>query len=311
MIELDINAKYTGCVVMALGFFDSLHRGHRRIIDKLKKLSDRYGCQSAVMTFENNPYPALKKDVKLIYTYAERTFLLEKLGVGIILKCDFTEEFKNMTEPEFAGKLSGNFNVKRLLCGYDFKFGKYGKGDAAYLKDYFEKRGVKVDIIPQVNYRGSRVSSTAVREYLSRGEIKKANTLLARPYFVSGTVVKGDGRGAKTLFPTINVMPDAQKIRVKEGVYLTAAEVGGRIYCGVTNCGGKPTFGINDYRTETHILDFNGDLYGKSVRIYFLERLRGIKKYSGAEALKARIQKDILKARNIFNGKYKNITEEL
>jgi riboflavin kinase/FMN adenylyltransferase len=311
MIELDFNAKYSGGAVIALGFFDSLHRGHRQIICRLKTLSRQIGCQSAVMTFENNPYDALEKGVKLIYTYDERVYLLKKLGVDIILKCKFTEDFKNMSAGEFCQTLKDNFNVKRLLCGYDFNFGKGGEGNAAFLKDYFEKIGVKVDIIPQVNYRGGRVSSTAVRQYLASGEVKRANALLASPYFVSGVVGKGDGRGAKLLFPTINIKADGQKTPVKEGVYLAAVEIGGKIYGGVTNCGGKPTFGIGGYQIETHILDYSGDLYGRFVRVYFLKRLRGIKKFKSSEALKAQIHKDITRAKNIFGGKYNTVIGKL
>lgn len=307
MTELDFNGKH-GEYVIALGYFDSVHIGHRQIIQRLKEYSKHYGCFSAVMTFVNNPYPVMGKDIKLIYTYNERLSLLKKLGVNAVIKSEFYEEFKNITANEFAEKLHNSFKIKHILCGYDFNFGRNAEGNAVFLKSFFNKHNIKVDILPEITYGGVRVSSTAIRELLIKGDIENANILLGEPYFVTGSVTYGEKIGSKLLYPTINIMPDAEKIKLRDGVYCTTTEIDGKIYKSVTNCGGKPTFDSDKYKIETYIIDYEGNLYNKNVKINFLQFLRDLIKFDNAEDLKKQIAADIEKTNYVFNNNYLNLS---
>lgn len=308
MTELDINCKHSKNYVIALGFFDSVHIGHRQIIERLKEYSQLYGCSNAVLTFENNPYPIMGRDIKLIYTYNERLSLLEKMGINAVIKTIFNEEFKNITANEFAKKLYNNFNIKHILCGYDFNFGQNAEGNTAFLKSFFDKHNIKVDVQQKITYDGKRVSSTFIRKLLLKGDIKNANKLLGEPYFVTGNVIHGDKLGAKLLYPTINIKPCAEKIELMQGVYSTTTEINGKTYKSVTNCGGKPTFDLDKYQIETYIIDYDGNLYNNKVKINFLQRLRGLIKFDNSEKLKTQIAKDIEKTKNIISKNYINFS---
>lgn len=299
MIELQFGEKYERPVSLALGFFDSLHKGHRELLSRLKEISGLYGFESAVMTFNNNPFQTIGKKTKLVYCYEERAWLLEKIGIDLIYSAPFDEFFMNMDGEDFLSILQDTLDIKHIVCGYDFRFGKGKGGDVRVLRQFCSQNGIGLDIVNKAAFDGKRISSTLIREYLSKGDIEKANELLEDPYFIMGKVVHGRKVGSKLLFPTINLEPDCQKLKIKQGVYLTVAEVDGVRYRSVTNYGGKPTFGLINLGLETYLIGYEGDLYGKRVVVSFIKRLRDIKRFNDPQTLKAQINKDIEGAKSI------------
>ena len=293
MIELMYGKKYNKPVVLALGFYDSIHKGHRLILDKVKMLSSYYNCMPTVMTYLNNPYQAMNKNTKLVYSYEERILLLEEYGIEAVLQAVFDESYKNTSELDFLQTISNNLDIKHIVCGYDFKFGKNAQGNTLLLKKYCIEKGIGLHIISKTIHDKRRISSTVIRNSLIAGKITKANELLCEPYFIKGKVVHGRNIGSKMLYPTINIEYDNQKVRIKDGVYSTLTQIDDKTYISVTNCGNKPTFNNDVYDVETYILDYQGDLYGKDVITYFLDRLRDIKKFDNTEKLKEQITKDI------------------
>jgi riboflavin kinase/FMN adenylyltransferase len=300
MIKIEYGSKYTNRpVAVALGFFDSIHKGHKALFDSVKEAAKKYNCLSAVMTFKNNPYDILGGGIKLVYNYSERTALLEKLGIEAVICALFDERFKNTSAYDFLNVLTNNISIKYIVCGYDFKYGKYREGNANTLKQYCAEKGITVDIAEETKLNGIRISSTAVRESLEKGDIVSANSMLTFPYFIMGNVLRGRNIGSKLLYPTINIGADKDKLQLPEGVYATITEIEGVKYPSVTNCGAKPTFGEAAYGIETHIIGFEADMYGKTVTINFLKKLREIKKFENAESLKAQICSDIKQATDI------------
>lgn len=299
MREVAFGEKSGAPVALALGFFDSVHLGHRKLLQRAEEIAKIRGIWCAAMTFKNNPFETMGKKTKLIYSYEERAMLFEKLGIDIVCVALFDDNFMRMSADDFLAILADTFDLKHVVCGYDFRFGKEREGDVKKLCQFCRSSGIGLDVIEKAVHNGKKVSSTLIREYLSKGEIEKANELLAEPYFMMGEVIHGRKVGSKLLFPTINIELDCQKLKIKQGVYFTLTTIDGIQYRSVTNFGQKPTFGLKDFEVETYIIGYDGDLYGKRVAISFIKKLRDTAKFADAKALKEQIYKDIEKAKAI------------
>lgn len=299
MKEVIFNSQFKEPLVIALGFFDSIHRGHRAIIDKVLKISDDLKCLPAVMTFTNNPYSLLNKSAKLVYTYNERLKIFEETGVKVVIKAEFDNGFMDITAENFLNTLFLNCNIRYIVCGYDYKFGSGGFGNVETLKNFCNEKGIGLDIMPEISEKGDKVSSTVIRNLLLSGDIKNANLLLKRPYFIEGKTEHGKKIGSLHLYPTINTAVGTEKLKIAEGVYYTNTEIGGKVYKSVTNCGYKPTLGDESYTVETFVIDYNGEIYGKTVTVIFYERLRDIKKFDSVKELKEQITADIKAAKSL------------
>ncbi len=299
MREIAFGEKCGSPVALALGFFDSVHLGHRKLLQRARELAQRCGIQCAAMTFKNNPFQHLGKNTRLVYCYDERALLFEKLGIDIVCWAQFDEYFMNMNADDFLSGLLNIFELKHIVCGYDFRFGSDREGDVKKLLHFCRDNGIGLDVIEKTMHEGKRVSSTLIREYLLRGEIEKANELLGEPYFMIGEVIHGRKVGSKLLFPTINIELGCQKLKIKQGVYFTLTTINGIQYRSVTNCGSKPTFGLKDFDVETHVIGYDGDLYGKKVIVSFIKKLRDIARFDDAQELKEQIIKDIEKVKSI------------
>lgn len=291
--------KYSSPVALALGFFDSVHLGHRKLLQRARELAQSCGIRSTAMTFKNNLFEHLGKKTKLVYCYEERMLLFEKLGIDVVCSAQFDEYFMRMSADDFLSGLLNTFELKHIVCGYDFRFGKEREGDVKKLQQFCRDNGIGLDVIEKAAHEGKRVSSTLIREYLLRGEIEKANELLGEPYFMMGKVIYGRKVGSKLLFPTINIEFGCQKLKIKQGVYFTLTTIDGIQYRSVTNCGSKPTFGLKDFDVETYVIGYAGDLYGKKVIVSFIKKLRDIARFADAQELKVQINIDIEKANSI------------
>ena len=293
--SLDIREKFEN-PVLTIGNYDGIHLGHRRIIERVKERARELSGVSMLMTFRPHPLHVLRPDKELaaITPLEEKKRLIREAGIEVLFIAPFTAEFAQIEPEEFvASILVAKLAIKGLVIGYDFRFGRLGRGNTPFLQEAGRTSGFFVEVVDPVALEGEKVGSNRIRTLVSAGDAAKAARLLGRPFAIEGTVVRARGRGKTIGYPTINLKTDYSLIP-NTGVYVTEAEVEGRKYGGVTNIGFNPTFGDGQERSiETFILDFDGDLYEKKVRLYFLERIRDEMKFGSAEELTAQIAQDV------------------
>lgn len=286
MIKLNSKEKP---IAIALGYFDSVHYAHRKIIGDVVDYAEKNGLKSAVFTFSNELYS--KSNGFPVYLFRERKKLLSEMGVNYIVPYCFDEQFRQTEKEEFLDMLFSSYDIRFVACGDDYRFGHNGAGDTEFLKEYCAARGVAYKIYPPIELDGRRVSTTLIKEKLADGEIKTANKLLCRPYFIEGKVTRGRGRGHGLGFPTANLKP-TEKFLPKFGVYKSRAFVDGQVFPSVTNIGGKPTFADEAFAVETFIIGDVNNLYGKIIRVELIDYLREIRRFDSPDELRAQIQKD-------------------
>ncbi len=285
---------------VALGFFDGVHRGHRRVIETAVTLAGD-SLIPAVFTFTmNGSGPAKKKGAGELTTLEQKTELLKAMGIQEIYAPDFSA-FCNMSGEEFVQRvLQERMRAAAVCCGQDFRFGKGASCDAKALEALCRPYGIACTILEEVLDEGEAVSSTRVRQAIAQGQVEKAAKLLGRLYCLDFPVAHGKQLGRKLQFPTINQPIPPQMALPRLGVYATMAQVDGKIYAGVTNIGVRPTVeqGMAP-RAETYLIDFSGDLYGRQVPVSFLSFLRPEQKFASVELLRDQIAQDAQRAKEI------------
>ncbi len=289
----------TGTCV-ALGNFDGIHLGHRKIVENCVKKAREEGLVSLVWSFRRHPEHILKGNFSSgnIISLRDKEVILKDLGIDHLFLEDF-ERVRDFSPEEFCQKiLIRQLSARFVFCGFNFRFGKFGAGDADFLKAYLEPRGIRVIAQEPVCLDGDTVSSTRIRNLLADGEMCRVKSLLGRPYSIRFPVLHGKHLGARIGFPTLNQVFPEEYVTPKKGVYAVRVTFDGDEYFGVCNVGSRPTVD-NDDRiiAETHLLDFSGDLYGKEVRVEFHRFLRAETKFSSLEELKIQIGKDREEAR--------------
>lgn len=293
MLALDFQSRSELPIVLGLGFFDSVHYGHRKIIERVVALADRTGATPALFTFGNNAYKQFNATGKLIYTLDERKRILEQIGIACVVAARFDKAFKATDRKDFLDALFDRFSIRGIVCGYDYLFGAGGAGDCEYLKTYCATKGVALEVVDKIELDGERVSSTEVKRLLSCGDVEKANRFLVDPFSMTGTVVAGRGEGHLFGFPTANLAYPSGKLTPACGVYATRTTVDGKTFKSVTNVGNKPTFGDMRFSVETFVSGEPGDLYGKTMTLKFIRFLRSIRKFDSPEQLRAQIHSDM------------------
>lgn len=286
-----------------IGNFDGVHLGHKEILAGIKEQCEAEGLSFVVITFVPHPTCILRpQDHFLINSYKERRGMLEKLGVNFLYEINFTRDFSTQQPEDFlATYLFSNPNLKKLFMGYDFAFGANKSGDFALVKDYSKKQNVDVYRLDEYQKGEHKVSSTMVRGFVRAGDVEKAQQLLGRNFTLSGRVTKGAGRGRQLSFPTANLEYLIERLVPKSGVYVTEVRLRTGTFGSVTNIGYNPTFNNDQLtRVETHILDFNNDIYGEEIEIIFHQRLRDERKFPSVEALINQIGDDVRSAREFF-----------
>ena len=264
--------------VMLLGGFDGLHIGHRLLLTRAKSFALPVG----VMTIVGG------KGLPL-FTTKEREEIFSSLGADFAFELPF-DEIKELSPQAFVALLKENFNVQAFVCGDDFRFGKNAAGTPETLKADGQ---VRVEVENLISVDGEKVSSKTVKTLLRVGEVEKANTLLGERFFLIGEVEKDRQVGRTLGFPTANIRYPSEKFSIKNGVYAGEAEIDGKVYKGIINYGSRPTFQNGEVWTETYFDGFDGDLYGKTLKIRFTKFLREIQKFNGVEELKAQLARDI------------------
>lgn len=279
-------------VCLALGYFDSVHLGHRSLIAAARDYAEQNKVGCAVATFSNNAYKLFNIDGKQVYTYSERCGILDGL-CDYVLPMRFDSRLKNRTAESFLDVLFAHYKIKAVVCGYDYLFGAGAKGDAALLRNYCAAHGVDCIVVDKFELNGMRVSTTVVKDLLAAGDIEKANAYLGAPFMMSGKVVHGRGAGRLFDIPTANIKVPASKAIPAFGVYGTTCVVDGTEYSGATNIGARPTFGLTKTVIETMLDGFNDSIYGKDVTLYFHKKLRSVNKYDTPAILSKQVHIDI------------------
>lgn len=303
--EVENYIKGENPLYLALGNFDGVHWGHKKLVSALLERARMDKGTAAAFIFEPHPSSILNpgRAPRLLVTAAQKAELLRDLGMDLLIYHSFTLEMARWSPEEFVRRvLMDRLRVKEVFVGFNYSFGHKGAGTPEMLKSFGEKYGFAVHIIPPVTIDGEVVSSTLVRSCLEEGNIEKAAKLLGYNPFLEGRVVKGDRRGGALLgFPTANLQVDQDIIVPAKGVYVVRAAVGGRSLPAVANIGNVPTFLTGDViSVEAHILDFQGDLYGQELRLEFYKKLRDEKKFASADQLIAQIGRDVETARAFF-----------
>jgi riboflavin kinase/FMN adenylyltransferase len=285
--------------VVALGIFDGVHLGHRAILGTAITRAREAGLEAIACTFEPHPMEVLQPDraPKPITTLADRLALIAATGVDAAVVLAFTRELAAV-EPEAFVKdvLLDRLHAREIVVGYNHRFGRAARGDARLLQDLATQVGFRAHVVPPMTVDGAAVSSSEIRAALQRGDVAAAARSLGRPYGIAGTVTSGAGRGRTLGFPTANIESD-RPLLVSRGVYWGRVHVGQTQYSAVVNVGVRPTFGETTLAVEAHLLDFTGDLYGREVRLDFLDRIRDEMRFPSVEDLKAQVFRDIASAR--------------
>lgn len=292
---------------VSLGKFDGLHRGHQKLIRHVMEQKKR-GLQAVIFTFEKNPTRILSGlSGQNIMTNEERRRMLEHAGIDHLLECPFVPEISHMGPETFVEEvLVRQMRAVFVTVGKDFRFGFQRKGDYQLLQEMGERLGFRVEVIEKEKSHGRDISSTYVREALHEGNLPLANELLGYSYFVSGEVLHGRQIGRTLGLPTTNLIPPADKLLPPNGVYLTRTIMEEGDFFGITNIGYKPTVGGESPKgVETFLFDFSGDLYGKHLKVEFLEFERPEQKFHSLDELKARILSDVYWGKSKIQVKYK------
>ena len=286
--------------VVAVGNFDGIHLGHRKILERVLELAAKKRLFSLVLTFFPHPARSLnKRDVPLIQTLGQRLEGLREAGVKGVVVVPFGRGVRRLSGRAFAGRvLKDRFQAGEVVVGENFRFGKDRRCGVAELARLGREFSFDVHGVPPVEKAGEIVSSSLIRHRLAKGNVEKAAELLGRPYEIEGCVVTGESRGRVLGFPTANIHTTNEII--PRGIFVTLAITASRSLPSVTNVGVGPTFGGSRLGIETHVLDHKGNLYGRTVKLRFLKKLRNEKKFRTSKALIAQIGRDVAEARRYF-----------
>ena len=283
--------------VVTSGTFDGVHLGHQKILRRLQELASSKQGETVLLTYWPHPRLILQpqdKSLRLLSTLSEKVKLLEEMGVDHLIILPFTEELSQMSSDDFIRSiLVEKIQTKTLVIGYDHKFGKNREGSFEYLQSHSHLFGFAIEEISRQDVDDLGVSSTKIRTALAQGDISTANKYLGRPYDLSGQVVKGQQIGRSLGFPTANIqIADDYKLLPRDGAYAVHAEVNSIQYKAILNIGDRPTVDGEKKTIEAHLIDFEGDLYGQVLRVYFQEFLREEKKFESLDALKNQLVAD-------------------
>ena len=281
--------------IVTIGTFDGVHIGHRKIITDMVAKGKKENLLPILLTFFPHPRMVLQKDsnIKMIDTINEKKKIFKKLGVEVLIIQPFTKDFSRMSAIKFTRDILVNsLKVSKLMIGYDHRFGRNREATVKTLKSFGLDYNFKVDEIPAQDIESISVSSTKVRKAIRSGDFKLVNKFLSRPFNLSGKIIKGDELGRKIGYPTANLkIFEKYKLKPQNGVYLTRTRLKKQTYFGMMNIGIRPTISAKNNQIETHLFDFNGNLYGHEMTLEILEKIREEKKFKSIEKLK--IQLDI------------------
>jgi riboflavin kinase/FMN adenylyltransferase len=292
--------------VVTIGTFDGVHAGHQQIIKTLNNIADETTGESVVLTFFPHPRMVLQpedNDLKMITTMKERENLLRSFGINHLIIQPFTKEFSRITAVEFVRDvLIKKIGTKTLVIGYDHHFGRNREGSYKDLEEMASVYKYRLHEIPEQVINHIAVSSTKIRNALISGNIKKANNLLGHDFTLEGIVIKGNQIGKQLGFPTANIqVPEAYKLIPADGIYAVRVEIAGSEFQGMLYIGKRPVINGNTLSIEVNIFNFDSDVYGKNIKVFFKERIRGDMNFENLEQLKEKMQEDKINATKILS----------
>ncbi len=298
----DVSGEFQGSIA-TIGNFDGVHLGHQQIFRKIVREARENQCKSVVITFDPHPKSILhpeKRPFYLLTTLKEKLKLIESLEIDAVMLIPFSLEFSKTTAKDFVCNiLWEQLRIRKIFIGHDYTFGKGKEGNEEFLARYGKHLGFQVDVTNAVKVGETIISSTRIRNAIQDGDVKTAGALLGRPYNLKGTVTGGYRRGAQLGFPTANLEPE-KVLLPPEGVYAVFVEREGICFQGVLNIGFNPTFGGEKLTVELHILDFQSDIYGEEIEVFFIDRIREEVRFESPEALLQQIRTDVARARTIL-----------
>jgi riboflavin kinase/FMN adenylyltransferase len=289
--------------VLALGNFDGLHRGHLKIIERVKRGAAEHGGTPMAMTFDPHPPRIVRPDKAppLLMTTAQRLEALNAAGIACVAVVRFTRELSQWDPDTFVRVVLVEWlRVAEVWVGANFLFGRGRSGNFSLLRLLGQRFGFRAEKIDPVRYKDFVVSSTRIRRLIAEGRVDEAGALLGHQYYIDGTVVEGRRRGREIGYPTANLRTENELVP-PDGVYATTATVDGVVHAGITNIGVRPTFGEGEPTIETHLLRFSGDLYGRRIRLGFVQRLRDERRFADVDALRAQVEADERRATRLFS----------
>jgi riboflavin kinase/FMN adenylyltransferase len=291
--------------VLTIGNFDSVHLGHQKLISKTVQIARENNTESVVLTFRPHPKTILHPNEPhhRMFDHRDQVEMMSSLGVDVLVEEKFSKDFSLMSAEEFLENyVIKNFNPQHIVVGYDFNFGKSRSGNLDYLKTFCSEKGIGVTVVDAYVIDGQIASSTQIRLLLEHGQIQKAEEFLGRPYYLRGPVRVGNKRGHTIGTPTANISPEIEFVP-RKGVYFTWAYLGQEKFPSITNIGYNPTFESNDsyLKVETHIFNFDRDIYGEHLKVELIHFHRDEIKFSSVEALKSQIANDIAAAKKYFD----------
>lgn len=296
------NITPEGETLLTIGVFDGVHAGHRYLLEKLQKRSAEKNLLSGVITFNPHPQSVLYPHDQLpwLSDMEDRIRTLRKLGIDIVAALTFTPKVARLSAKEFMSLVKKQLKMQGIMVGPDFALGRGRQGNINLLRSLGREMEFSVEIIPPYTINGEIVSSTLIRQALAQGDMRKVKRLMGRYFHLVGKVITSDKRGRVLGFPTANLDIEPQQALPGNGVYATIAQVDGKQFPSATNIGIRPTFGEGRKTVETHLLKYNGDLYGKEIKVEFVQKLRDEQRFPSSEKLKAQIEKDIREAEMIL-----------
>ncbi|MEM9858947.1 MAG: bifunctional riboflavin kinase/FAD synthetase [Bacteroidota bacterium] len=291
--------------IVTSGTYDGVHLGHQKILHRVQEIAKKNEGETVLITFWPHPRLVLYPDqneLRLLNTFEEKADLLRDQGIDHLLRIPFTKNFSQLTSKEFIEKILVRIiGTKKLVIGYDHRFGRNREGSFDHLKQNASAYGFEVEEIPRHEVDHVGVSSSKIREALSSGDVRSGNDLLGKPYSMRGRVVTGDKIGRMLGYPTANIQIDSQyKLIPKDGAYAVYVNIGGELLKGMLNIGYRPTVGGKSKTIEVHIFDFDQNIYGESIIIFFQDMIRDELKFADVDELKQQLEKDKVQALHLL-----------
>lgn len=288
-------------IVLTLGFYDGVHKGHQRILKYMTGQVKRRKGKSCLITFLSHPSEFFSgRSLSLMTTWEEKEEILARAGIDLVMLLDFTSQLASLSPHSFMVKIKQDIEIGEIVVGEDFVFGNKREGDVRWLREKEKVFGYKLKVIPSLKVGGEKVSSSLIRRWLKEGEVKKVTRWLGRYPTILGRVIEGKGRGRNLGYPTANLEPHPEKLLPGAGVYAGEVMVGGNYYKGIVNVGNKPTFKDMSFGVEVYILGFEKDIYGEEIKIELVAKLRQIEQFSSSRQLAKRLEEDKEKAEKIL-----------
>jgi riboflavin kinase/FMN adenylyltransferase len=284
-----------GETLLTIGVFDGVHVGHRYLLKKLQQRAAEKNLLSGVVTFSPHPQSVLHQHNQLpwLSSLEDRVRSFRELGINMVAVLTFTPKVAQLSAQEFISLVKKHLRMRGIMVGPDFALGRGGEGNIKLLRTLGLEMKFSVEAIRPYTINGEVVSSTLIRQALAQGDMRKVQTLMGRYFYLRGKVITSDKRGRVLGFPTANLDIKPQQALPGNGIYATIAQVDGKQFPSATNIGIRPTFGEGEKIVETHLLNYKGDLYGKDMRLEFVQKLRDEQRFPSSEELKVQIEKDV------------------